>query len=291
MLESCSLGHIFKELIGLLNIITMQCIRLNVESLREELRRLEILRGEYLDSCYYGSTIDQDLLSWVSVAEKGVSSCIKLMEGDVSEADTLRLIKFIVELVKLLGNTTDDISRELEGKSVSAKEIKKLYLVGINDVIEKVDDESLIYVLRSLWKGLEPDLRSAIESYAVRKGLVDLALRIEMLQEEGLSLENLFMQLVRSELKSLLNEVELALINRSYESEVLNKIAGSLKRLITLIDIVGSLGFFESKSLDKELSQLRSLEYLLSYGSPMIGDAALKDLKSLLNKVQGFLGY
>jgi|GEM_PF-2630460 len=290
MLDSCSPGQILSGIISLLNTITTQCNSLGTELLKEELDKLRILRREYLDSCYCGSSIDQDLLSWISVAERGVDSCIKLVEGDVSVADTLQLVRFIVELDRLLGRSADSISEELEEKSVSAKEIKKLYLVGISDLIEKVDDESIRHVLGFLWRGLEPDLRSAVESYAVRKGLVDLALRIEMLREEGLSLESLFTQLVRSELRSLLSEVELALVSRDYGSEVLSRIAGSLKRVITLIDVARSLGFSELKSLDKEFNQLRSLEYLLSFGASMTSGAALKDLKNLLGKVQSFLG-
>ena len=40
-------------------------------------------------------------------------------------------------------------------------------------------------------RSLELDLKRGVEIYTIKEGLVDLDLRIEVLQDEGLSIENL----------------------------------------------------------------------------------------------------
>ncbi|MEM1665508.1 MAG: hypothetical protein QXY06_06700, partial [Zestosphaera sp.] len=83
---------------------------------------------------------------------------------DNAVAETLRLIKFIMKLGRLLEMNTDGISKTLlEGKSVRAREIKRLYLAGIGDLIEKVNDESIKHVLETLWNSLKSDLKRGVE--------------------------------------------------------------------------------------------------------------------------------
>ncbi|MEM4959424.1 MAG: hypothetical protein QXX12_06075, partial [Nanopusillaceae archaeon] len=201
MLKSCSPGSILSGILSILNTISDQCSSLSVESLSEELNRIRVLRDEYLYRCYRGSRIDQDLLSWISVAEKGLESCIsiRLNKGEITAAETLRLVKYIVEMTKLLEMGVDRISTVLlEGKSDRAREIKRLYLAGISDLIEKVNDESIKHVLETLWDSLRSDLKRGVEMYAIKKDLITLALRIEVLRDEGLFIEDPVIQLTKS---------------------------------------------------------------------------------------------
>lgn len=292
LLESCSPSIIINGIIDLLDVISTHCSSLSMEYLKEELDKLRILKKEYLENCYHGSFIERDMLCWLSVAEKGLESCIsiKLSKGDVSVAETLQLIRFIVELNRLLKMDASSISKILEEKSDHAKEIKKLYLAGIGDIIKRVNDESIKHVLESLWRSLECDLKRGVEKYAVEKGLVELALRIEMLLDGGLSLENLLNQLIKSELKSLINEIELAIERRNYGSETLSRITGYLKRILALTDLARTLGFQQLKSLDNEFNQLRSFEYLLSLETSITSIDILENLKNTLSKIHSFLG-
>ncbi|MEM1661225.1 MAG: hypothetical protein QXR17_08840 [Candidatus Bathyarchaeia archaeon] len=290
MLNICSSGSVLNEIVSLLNIILYQCSSLSIESLKEKLDWLEKLRKEYLVRCYLGIKIDQDLLSWVDVAKKGLESCIKLAEGDSNAAETLRLITFIMELYRLLDMDADSISRTLlEGKSERVSEIKKLYLAGLDDIINKVNDESIKYVLESLWRNLKLDLKRGVEMYAIKKGLIDLALRIEILQDEGLSTENILNQLIKSELRSLINEVGLTVAHGSIKFEALNRIMGYLKRFLALADLAKTLGLPKLKSLDKELEQLRNFEYQVESIRTSITPSVLENLKAHLNKIYSFL--
>ncbi|MEM5822692.1 MAG: hypothetical protein QXH34_06435, partial [Ignisphaera sp.] len=231
MLKSCSPSSILSEIISVLNTISDQCSSLGENSLSEELNRIRILRDEYLCRCYRGSIIDQDLLSWMAVAEKGLESCIsiRLNREEITAAETLRLVRYIVEMTKLLEMGVDRISMILlEGKRDRAKEIKRLYLAGIGDLIERVNDESIKHVLETLWNSLKSDLKRGVEMYAIKKGLINLALRVEVLQDEGLPIEDPVIQLTKSMLTSLIHEVKLTLAHRGSRSEVKSSIEGYL---------------------------------------------------------------
>jgi len=290
MLNICYADIVFSEIVGLLNIILHKYSSLSIESLKEKLDWLEKLEKEYLDKCYLGTKNDQDLLAWISVAKKGLESCIKLAEGDSNAAETLRLIIYIIKLHGLLDMDADSISRTLlEGESERVSEIKKLYLAGLDDIINKVNDESIKYVLESLWQNLKLDLKRGVEMYAIKKGLIDLALRIEILQDEGLSIENILNQLIKSELRSLINEVGLTVAHRNIEFEVLNRITRYLKDFLALADLAKTLGLPQLKSLDKELEQLRNFEYQVESFGTFITHSVLENLKAHLNKIYSFL--
>jgi len=119
--------------------------------------------------------------------------------------------------------------------------------------------------------------------------LIDHALRIEILQDEGLSIENILNQLIKSELRSLINEVELTVAHRSIEFEVLNRIMGYLKRFLALADLAKTLGLPKLKSLDKNLEQLRNFEYQVESFGTFITHSVLENLKAHLNKIYSFL--
>lgn len=259
--------------------------------LNEKLNRIRDLRDEYQRKCYRGSTVDQELLSWISVAEKGLESCIniKSKREEVTSAETLRFIKYVVEMIKLLEMGVDHItSILLEGKSDHAREIKRLYLAGIGDLIEKVNDESIKHVLETLWNSLKSDLKRGVEMYAIKKDLITLALRIEVLRDEGLFIEDPVIQLTKSTLESLIHEVKSTLTHRSSRSEAKSRIEGYLKKFLALADLAKTLGLRQFKFLDEELDQLRTFEYLLS-NETYISDNVLDALKNQLIKIHSLL--
>ncbi|MEM1687523.1 MAG: hypothetical protein QXR31_05535 [Zestosphaera sp.] len=208
---------------------------------------------------------------------------------DNAVAETLRLIKFIMKLGRLLEMNTDGISKTLlEGKSVRAREIKRLYLAGIGDLIEKVNDESIKHVLETLWNSLKSDLKRGVEMYAIKKDLITLALRIEVLRDEGLFIEDPVIQLTKSTLESLIHEVKSTLTHRSSRSEAKSRIEGYLKKFLALADLAKTLGLRQFKFLDEELDQLRTFEYLLS-NETYISDNVLDALKNQLIKIHSLL--
>lgn len=291
MLNTCSPSRIYEEVFSILETITLRCSTMNLDYLKRVLDEIESFNKYYMDTCYYGQSIDQDILSLLHIVKKGTESCIKCIEGDTSEdnINILKLVKLLTDLNKLLEKDAASLSEELDKKSDTGKEIKRLYLAGISDIIDNVNDESFKHILRVFWSGLEPDLRKAVESYAIRKKLVDLSLRIESLIEEGLTLEDLFLQLCKSEIGLLSREIEITIEKRKY-SESLARIIGLLNRLITLIEITGHLGFSKTKRLVNEIDQLKRFEHILKYIDLRNIVDVLKDLKELLDKQYNALG-
>lgn len=296
MTITCSPNEIISDVIDLLKEFIRECcsyfsssseIR---EKYRSLLQRLVLFEREYIEQCYVGGRLGETVLSWIRVAKLVLSQCIET-SGFTDIMCTQ--IEPLSILLNLYGMDSDQILKEVKKKTDLSRRIKELYLTSIEDKVERLEDDSLRLVLRSVWSSIEPELRRAVEKYAVDEKLVELALRIEMLREKGLNFSDMLIALIKSEIKSLISDVQNVENKRTVGIEDTGRIIGSLRKLIELVKLVNKLGFSKSTAMDEYVKRLESLanqmEQLARFSNqPMrglLGEArkALEEMRSLLD--------
>lgn len=285
MTITCSPDEIIGDIVDLLKEVLRDCYRkpVNLLELREKykelLQRVTSFEKEYIDQCYVGGRVGEIVLSWIRVAKLYLSHCVEMsrpLDGSAGQPDHVDLLS---DLLNLYGMNSDQMLSELKRKTALSRRIKELYIRGIEDKVKRVEDENLRRVLDFIWNSIESDLKKAVLMYVVDERMVELILRLEMLRDKGLNLEDMIMFTVKSEIRLLFSEVQNIENKRSSDPEDLGRVLGSLRKLIELVELASKLGLPKTTTLNGYIKKLESLA------------AQLEQLARITDKpVRGLLG-
>lgn len=289
MLRTCSSSRIIDEVIDEIKTLSRDCLSGKSTRMTYENKLLEInkFEQEYLDNCYFGSSSDEEVLNWLGLAKRVIESCL-----DDKKSEGIELVRVVANLMFFIGKNKDQLVLELESRTPYATIMKELFLIGIQDRVRALSDEKAKIALNIIWSRVYSELREAIEEYAGKRGLLETALKMELLRDEGLMIEQVFIDLLKSEIENVILRIggikQTPLPSISATQEIL----GAVKRIILLYDVVKGLGGEGFEQIENEIAKLRTttmlFEKISTYDTMGVGNF-LDSLANILSQIRGFL--
>lgn len=289
MLTTCSSSRVISSIVDEIKTISRECLsERSTEQIKEsKITEINELEQEYLDNCYFGSESDEEVLMWLRLAKRVIVSCL-----DDKNKEGKDFVRVTSNLVHLMGKSKDQLISELERRTPYSKVIKELFLFGVQDTVRAVNDENIKMALNIIWSRVYNKLKEALEEYASRRGLLETSLKIELLRDEGLMIEQVFLDLLKSEIDNLLLRIGVAKQSPTSTITMINEILGSVKRIVLLFDVVSGLRGEGFEQIEKEITKLKTtamlFERISTYDS--LGVSSILDsLASIMSQIKGFL--